>query len=327
MVLIITNTQDLTSDFIVKEINRRKIPFARLNTDEFPNMAIGNAYYSNGLTKITMKWENRKKFLDFDKVTSVLYRRPIFPIPNPQIDDEAIRHFCIDECYEFLRGIWLSLDCFWMSHPESIRKAEHKLVQLKLAKKIGFIIPETLISNDPVEVTYFYRNLNKKMVIKPLYMGFVNYPGNPRNIYTSQVLEEDMKAIEDVRCTPSIFQEKIEKDFDVRVTVIGDKIFPVKIFTTKALPKHMPDWRCIPYQNLRYSIYTLPADVKEKCIELVNKLNLEFGAIDLAVDKEGNHVFFEINPNGQWAWLEESVGLPLSYEIVNRLISGGEKAI
>lgn len=324
MILIITNTQDLTSDFVVRELTRRRLPFARLNTDEFPTLALGTASFVHGSSQYTLRWENRTRVLDFREVTAILYRRPVPPVVDANLVNPAIRRFSIDESYDFLRGIWLSLDCFWISHPEAIRKAEHKLVQLRTAQSLSFVVPRTVVTNDPLEARGLFESCGQGIIIKPLYMGFIDDPDQPRTIFTSVVSQGDIEDIETIRLAPSILQEAIAKRFDVRVTVVGDKVFSAKI-EAQSLPPGIPDWRFASMDQLKHSHYTLPKSVENACVELVQQLGLEFGAIDLAVDKEGNHVFFEINPNGQWAWLETELGFPISAAIVDHLSAGSER--
>jgi glutathione synthase/RimK-type ligase-like ATP-grasp enzyme len=318
VILIITNTQDLTSDFVVREISSRSQPFVRLNTDEFPAFARGIASFGLKESRLLVSWKNRDKILDFDKVTSVLYRRPVPPIPDEGITDPAIRQFCTDECYDFLRGLWFSLECYWMSHPEAIRMAEHKVYQLKIAQALQFSIPKTLITNDPSVIRSFFNDCEQGIIIKPLYLGFIKQAQQSKNIFTSIVSEKDLEDVESISLAPSIFQENIVKQFDIRVTVVGERVFAAKIMAT-SLPENIPDWRFAPIDNLSHYKYDLPDDVQSACVKLVRRLGLNFGAIDLALDNKGDFVFFEINPNGQWAWLETMLGFPISETIVDQL--------
>lgn len=63
----------------------------------------------------------------------------------------------------------------------------------------------------------------------------------------------------------------------------------------------------------------LPDAILNQCISLLKILNLRFGAIDFILDKNGNYIFLEINPNGQWAWIEKQTGYKISNEITNLL--------
>lgn len=318
MILLVSNTQDLTCDFVVRELRRRRRKFARLNLDEFPRLASGVATAGIGSPeRAEIKWTNRKNVLHLNDVGSILYRRPVPPVPHDAIKDEALRKFCTDESYDFLRGLLLSLDCHWISHPDAIRRAEHKLYQMKAAGRVGLLMPPTLVSNDPDEVGRFFDVCSGRMVVKCLYMGFIDNQRTPAMIFTSMVSREDLAEIDSVRFAPSIFQKYVDKEFNLRVTVVGDKVFTAKI-EAEPLPG-IPDWRACATEDLRHSEYSLPASVEQACIDLVRLLNLDFGAIDFVVDKEGNVFFLEINPNGQWAWLETILGLPISAALVDRL--------
>lgn len=319
MILLISNTNDLTTDFVVREISKRKLKFARLNTDEFP--VHGTGTFKIGSSEVPFReilWENREKALDFNEVTSVLYRRPIPPTVDEDVTDQAVRKFCIDESYEFLRGIWYSLDVYWMSKPESIRVAEHKIPQLCLAEKLGFRIPRTVVTNNPSHVLELFESSQTGIIVKPLYIGFIDDKTAPKNIFTSMVTREHLEDPGSIRIAPSIFQEKINKEFDLRITVVGERVFCAKI-VSDSLPAEMPDWRILTVDQLKHSVYQLPSDIEKKCMELVQNLDLEFGAIDMAVDSNGDYVFFEINPNGQWAWLETVLDFPISAAIVDKL--------
>ena len=166
--------------------------------------------------------------------------------------------------------------------------------------------------------SFFYTCTNG-LIVKPLYLGFIDDPKSPQTIFTSEVSEKDLQDIDSVCFAPSIFQEKVLKTFDLRVTVIGEKIFTAKI-ETNTLPLNIPDWRYASLNQLNHSVFTLPNEIEKACICLVKRLNLEFGAIDLAVDGNGDYWFFEINPNGQWAWLETLLSFPISKAIVDLLL-------
>jgi len=320
MVLIVTNRSDLTSDYIVKEIRQRGLDFIRLNTEEFPTNIIGSIEFKKREILNVLYFKDRERLADFSKITSVYYRRPVSPVPDMRIINEDVRNFCVKECYDFLRGVWYSIDAFWISPPENIRIAEHKIYQLKVAKKLNFLLPCTLITNNPDDVLQFYKNSHNGIIIKPLYSGYIESKDDPKVIYTTIVEKKDLLNLIDIELVPSIYQANINKLFDLRVTVVGTKVFSVKI-EIKDKSETIPDWRYCEIDSLKHSIYQLPENLKRKCIRLVRELGLEFGAIDFAIDQMGNHYFLEINPNGQWAWLEELLNLPISRTIVDHLLN------
>jgi hypothetical protein len=318
VILIATNTQDITSDFVVAELRRRKVAFFRLNFDEFPQGAAGVvAGGSASPWRAEIRWSNRERTLDLNSIGSVLYRRPVSPLPDPSIESPALRRFCVDESYDFLRGLLYSLDARWMSDPGNIRRAEHKVFQIQAAEKVGLCLPRTLVTNEPEEVHSFFEACSGQMVVKCLYKGFVNEPAAPAMIFTSTVTCDDLKDSASIRLCPSIFQERIDKSYDIRVTIVGEKVFAARIDTDT--PASIPDWRVSKIEDIRHSLTVLPPTIERSCLDLVRNLGLEFGAIDFVVDKRGNYFFLEINPNGQWAWIETSLGLPISATIVDHL--------
>jgi glutathione synthase/RimK-type ligase-like ATP-grasp enzyme len=118
-----------------------------------------------------------------------------------------------------------------------------------------------------------------------------------------------------------VYQEKVEKEFDVRVTVVGERLFAAKI-EAPGLPPGIPDWRAAPVDELLHSCHELPLEIQEQCVGLVKELNLDFGAIDLAYSERTGYSFLEINANGQWAWLETELGFPIARAIADRLVEG-----
>lgn len=327
MILIITNRQDLTADFVVREITRRGIAFARLNTDEFPINCCASARYERGsVPSAVLNWFDRDRVLGWDRVEAVWFRRPVSPVVADAITDPGVRKFAIDEAYDFLRGLWYSLDCFWISHPDSIRRAEHKLVQLNDAVRSGFDVPRTLVSNSHVDVCEFFHSCPNGIIAKPLFLGYLQQNEQGKFIYTTRLTEADLNDEDSVQYTPTIYQEYIPKIADIRVTVVGDRVFATRIVAAD-LPPRIPDWRFADIGDLQHFSHDLPTEETERCIALVQRLGLEFGAIDYALDEAGRYVFLEINANGQWAWLESTTGVNISAAIVDHLIAGSRRAL
>jgi len=320
MILVITNTEDVTSDFIIREIRRRNAPFFRLNTDEFPQNIAGTAVFSNTTgPHLFMKRSASERGVDFSNIKSVLFRRPVAPTPHSDITDAGVRQFCINECSDFLHGLWLIPNCYWINRPDAIRRASYKMVQLHAARSL-FQIPRTLITNDPMEAQRFLSAQSKGTIVKPLRSARVKDEGITKFLYTREMADCDVSQLDTLRLAPSILQEKVDKEFDIRVTVVGESVFAARIYTVD-LPPAMPDWRFADDNNLHYSPENLPESIATACVSLTQNLGLEFGAIDLAVDVNGQYWFFEINPNGQWAWIEMELGLPISRSIVDLLMS------
>ncbi len=115
-----------------------------------------------------------------------------------------------------------------------------------------------------------------------------------------------------------ILQREISKASDLRVTVVGDDVFAVSIDSQTQTETEV-DWRKGDGLQLGHAITQLPDEIASRCVELVRAMDLRFGAIDLIEDREGRYWFLEINPNGQWAWLETRTGAPIASAIVDEL--------
>jgi len=253
-----------------------------------------------------------------NQVTGVWYRRPAdFQFP-PEFSP-AIHVFAEQESRATIMGLWQLLDCVWVNHPEQNRVAELKIRQLRVASEVGLEIPKTLITNNPEDADRFFRKTakSKGVIIKRLGGGIVLDESQGSAIYTSLVSENDIVDIERVKYTPALFQEYVPKDIELRITVVGDKVFSVEIHSQES-DKAKVDWRRDTL-NLVHRVHVLPGEIEQKIINLVRRLGLNFGAIDMILTPDQRYIFLEINPNGQWGWVEDLTGLPISNEIVDLL--------
>ncbi len=207
-----------------------------------------------------------------------------------------------------------------MSHPLNIQQAESKVYQLSVAKALGLRIPNTIISNDAQEVRDFYKSTPQGIVAKPLRLGYFDYGDRQTSVYTNQVNWPDLADDISIKVAPVIYQELIQKQYDIRVTVVGDQVFAAAI-DSQINPTAMIDWRKSDADNLPHHRHKLPPEIEQACINLLVKLGLQYGAIDFALTPDDEYVFLEINPNGQWAWIEDKLQLPISEAIATWLFS------
>lgn len=209
-------------------------------------------------------------------------------------------------------------DALWVNPRTSDLMARNKPYQLAKATHIGFSIPQTLISNNPNDATDFLDLKPGEYVYKPLTWYF-----EPPNhlLFTSLVdtgqVQEDPDSL---RVAPGIFQGRIPKAYELRITVIGEQVFAVRI-DSQADEKTKLDWRR-RQRALEYSPYHLTKTIEDRIRQMNQRLGLRFGAYDFIVTPEGDIVFLEVNPVGQWLWLEIATGLEMTRALANYLISG-----
>jgi glutathione synthase/RimK-type ligase-like ATP-grasp enzyme len=321
MILIVTNRNDYTADFLILELKRRNAPYYRLNTEDFPrHITLTYKLSIDGNSSHISAYG--RKTLWLDEVTSVWYRRPVPPAPRPDIEPNHVG-FIADESRVALEGILASLSCYWVSAPHAIRRAELKMLQLTTAQALGFLISPTMVTNSGDDALEFYNTEEKNVIYKPLYHSRIIRGEKVDLIYSNPVGPEEATQFSRARHAPVLLQRYVPKHLEIRVTVIGSKVFAVEIHSQeRAESRH--DWRRPGSLQLRHLVHRLPADVAARCIQLVTALGLAFGAIDLILTPDGEYVFLEINPNGQWAWLQQMIPeLPLRQTLAQLLIEAG----
>jgi glutathione synthase/RimK-type ligase-like ATP-grasp enzyme len=214
------------------------------------------------------------------------------------------------------------MDAFWLPGPQDvIRRAELKALQLKFAESLGFEIPPTLITNNPQDFLDFYHQHNGNVVSKLASPSLYKFTGNTFNRYTQVVSKQDVAYAWSIRLCPIIFQAYVPKRVELRITVVGRDVFPVEIHSQHSNhTRH--DWRRYDRFQTPYFPHELPGDLEQRCIQLVESFGLCYGAIDMVLTPDGRYVFLENNPNGQYLWIEQATGLPISDAICDLLIGG-----
>lgn len=313
MILVLTNKEDLTVDYVIDALLSRGENFLRINTEDLPNKVTFTDFIEPSGNHTTVKINDDQ--IKLSDISSVYFRRPGIPEADEREIDDDYRDYINQEWNEILTTFYTLIDATWINHPYQLIRAENKPHQLRLAKSVGFTIPGTLISNCYDDLIDFYRDYGQ-FVIKSFHSSLLIDGTEQEVAFTNRIKDVDNIDPDSLHLAPVICQEFIEKDFDLRVTVVGDNTFSTLI-DSQEIPEARVDWRA-GEEALNHEEYSLPNELARKCASLVNKLGLKFGAIDLAV-KDGNYYFLEINPNGQWAWLEERLDHNISAEIASLL--------
>jgi glutathione synthase/RimK-type ligase-like ATP-grasp enzyme len=235
--------------------------------------------------------------------------------------DIGVYEFCLHETRATLLGALLGLTTRWMSHPAAIWSSEFKPFQLSLAARIGLPIPATVITNDPSAIRKAFDQFGA-MIAKPVRRGHITQNGHTSAIFTSQVLKEHLDEIESARYSPAIYQPLIPKRFDVRVTIVGRQVFAAAI-GSQSDPAAAIDWRLTSNPVLPHYPMKLPGRLTDQLQQLMESLGLTFGAIDLIQNTDGEFVFLEVNPNGQWLWLDNILNLGVSEAVADWLTGRG----
>ncbi|XQE77534.1 hypothetical protein ACN24L_00170 [Streptomyces microflavus] len=230
----------------------------------------------------------------------------------------------VNEITQWNNSIWgLFPDDLWLSSPGSIARADRKLIQLLTAREVGFEIPRSMVANDWSVLEEGLLRGGRTMIVKML-RGVLADQNHLKGLYTTPL---DQAAVDRIRNEtvpfPGLYQPFVDKAREWRVTVVGDQVFSVAIYTNA---EAKDDWRRMQLTSaVRFARENLPADVEEKCKTYLRHFSLRYGAFDLIESDDGRIVFLECNPNGQHNWLEQAVGIPVADALAAELAKIAER--
>lgn len=310
-ILIISNSHDCHVVKMVDALKQLAWPFFILNLDKFPLQYKLTQDFSNEVVNTILQDLSNEESINFNDVGVVWNRKPApFSFSNETMSAEQ-NLFATQETEHALFSALYLLDCHWFNHPKYLRAAVWKGEQLKRAQCLGFIIPNTIISNDPDQIRKFYKE-HKRVVYKVLsdpFLGFNEWEDEVttevKSVPTTEVSAEMLEDGDSLSVIPNQFQEYIEKAFELRVIIIGDTVFCARI-DSQSHPETKVDCRNFNV-NIPYTNFKLPAEIEEKCLKLMNSYQLKYSAIDLIVTPQNEYVFLENNPCGQYLFVENRV--------------------
>jgi len=307
--LLLSDSNDFTTDYVSIELEKRGLEYLRLNRDLLPNFKITwNICNQNLLIE-----SNEDRYLiENDSLLGVYYRAPTYLretfIKNKSTEDQLKQ----SQWMSFYRNLLCFDNARWINSPSATFYAENKMIQLKLAKEIGFKIPQTILANNSEHI----ESLGDPVIIKSLDTAIFTINEYEAFVYTNSVSHDELKKSK-LSIAPAIIQENLISKIDYRVTVIGNTVLSVKILNKGQ--GVMGDWRK-EKDDVNFISCELPAPVNYMCCEIVKKLGLSFGAIDLIFYKN-EFYFIEINPTGEWAWLVDSAGQKIYEYICDYMVS------
>ena len=324
MILIITNKEDVHPNPVIEKLGN--YPFFRLNTEDL-------------LVKYQIEWRNiggeirwsiynvdNKIVVKSEEIISVWERRP--EAVNKQLyrySDRRLNKFCKDEATAFMRYLRYSLkDVFWIGHPLIDRASESRLLQLTVALECGILCADSIFSNNPMRLKEFASKY-EFLCIKSIYNDSVTFDQYYVAIGSTKTPQKNILNLDDklLATTVNYIQEYIEKDFELRITVVSNEIFACKLFSQDLdEDKGKIDWRDGLFYGLKHEAFDVPEKIKQFCFSYLKAMKQNFGAFDFIVKPNGDYVFLECNSNGQWYWIELETGLDISGAISRHLKKG-----
>ena len=305
--LIISTSIDYSTDLVCVELYERKKKYLRLNRDQFGEYEI---IFSLQDREMSVKMEDHFYTVKNNSLKGIFFRAPVFLRSHKKynIQEQLYR----SQWSAFIRNLVVFENAKWINHPVKTYCAENKLYQLQCAQNVGLLTPKTFVGNAlPQEISSA-----QKYIVKSLDTALF-YDDSQEYFTYSSVVGGDELFDSSLKDAPVILQEFLEDKRDIRVTVIGNKLYPIGI--TKNGDNIYGDWRKNSKEDLQYKPEILPDDISSRIIKMMNNLELSFGGVDLAFSN-GKYYFIEVNPTGEWSWLSQYCSMPLEKAIVNELV-------
>ncbi|WP_433227731.1 MvdC/MvdD family ATP grasp protein [Actinomadura formosensis] len=318
-VLMLARHGDKVAERVGAELLRRGTSVVQVNPSSFPTRLSMGARLNGSLS-----WSGRisgRDGLDVELAgISAVWQRGATPFVMDERMSSPERAFAYGEARRGFGGVLAALgDCLWVNDPVAAARAEYKPFQLAEAARVGLAVPETLITSDPRTAYDWAKELGRPIVYKPM-DGVVHADeGRVRILYTAPVIDRESLLDPAFGRTAQMLQERVQKAFEARVTVLGNEVFAVRIDATGTAAQE--DWRS-DYDALSYSVVHLPFELRAKLLQLMARLGLVYGAFDLIHDVSGRWVFLEVNQRGEFGWIADATGLGIYSAMADLLEKG-----
>jgi len=317
VILILTCVDDPTTDAVAHELARTGARVVRMDVGDFP--ARMGLVAEHGGDQWGARLVLDGQVVELAQVTAVYYRRPTMFSLARHLEGQA-QVVAREEARLGFGGVLAAgtRGARWVNDPAMIARAEYKPLGLQIAAEVGLRIPRTLVTNDHAELVRFADELNGGgVLVKQLSAISMRDETGPLLAYSTPIDVAEVSS-EDVATTAHLFQEWIDKQFEVRLTLVGGIPFAAAIHAMSE--RALIDWRS-DYGSLRYEQISVPVEVASACVRYLEALGLRYGAFDFVVTPSGDWVMLECNPHGQWLWIEHATGLPIAAalaELLNR---------
>ena len=294
----------------------------RLNTDLYPEK-IGLSCEFDGDQWIHTMIDEAGEKHNLHEFESIWYRRFYCAHSLWNCLDEKYVQPAIEESRRTLIGFLEAFEGFVLDRYSTVRNAEVKMRQLRIANEVGLLIPKTSFTNEPSCAIQFSKKSKTGAILK-MQASFAIYEDGIENVVFTNEVDKD-ESFENIELCPMQLQDKIEKQVELRATVVGNKVFTASI-DSQSMKNAELDWRRkgIELGN-DWIPYELPKDVEKKLIKYMDIMGLNYGAADFIVTPEGDHYFLEVNPVGEFFWLQLNPGLPIAEALAEMLLGNSPR--
>jgi ATP-GRASP peptide maturase of grasp-with-spasm system len=326
MIIILSKHADTTTDEVCKYLKQENANYLRLNDDLFNK---------NQKIDITIKIDSLEidyqgnNFLIYRDENHIIWNRKFGFFQESEMFQETsdnlpqeITNYLASEYYSFIEILIGNLNATrvkWLNPPMRITKIE----QLGIAKKVGLNIPNTIITNSKKQLSLFLES-NPDCIVKPMQYGKTFYIDNFAYPLLTNKLEYSVLDEIGSNFFPCIVQNNILKEFEIRVFVLGQKIYGMAIFSQNDI-QTQTDFRNYNVENPNRMIpYKLPTFLEKLILQFMSKSGYNTGSIDLIKSIDGEYYFLEINPSGQFGMVSINCNYNLEGKVAEYLLKYGE---
>jgi glutathione synthase/RimK-type ligase-like ATP-grasp enzyme len=298
--LIVTQADDLHGLAVQAAVRKRGFRCHIVESDQLTGRESITYAVGAGEAGATLLRTADGGLLDVSSIDTIWWRR--FGM-NQEVDSteltDAHRSLINNDCVGAMVGsIQNTFSGRWISSPSATVHASNKLNQLAAAYQCGLRIPDTVVTQSPSVVRDFWERHEGRVIVKPV-------AGAPGPIlFTQFVREEHFREEDSIRSSPAIYQEFIPGTNHIRLNCFGNQSYAGLIETDDL------DWR--PNLTVPISRWSVPDALQSVIRKVLDELGLEMGIMDLKQTPEGEFVWLEVNPQGQFLFLEGLTGEPLT---------------
>jgi len=315
-VLILAQDHDRTADHVVRALQDMEAQVARFDLSWFPQQLDLDAELRDGQWVGQLRTAHR--VVDLHAIRSIWYRSPAtFALPAGMSGPE--RGHAHREAKVGVGGVLSSLPVLWVNHPARAADAVYKPAQLVAAASCGLHVPRTLVSNCPATARRFAAGSEDGVVLKMLASSTVHEDSLRKIGFTRRLGAADLADLSGFDVTCHQVQEWVPKRLEARVVVMGQEVFTVGIHA--ASPAAHVDWRS-DHRSVSYDVLDPPADILTGVRRFMALMGLVYGALDFVIGPDGTWTFLEVNPGGQFGWLQMHTHLPMTEALAGLLAEG-----
>lgn len=319
MILLVSHDDDDHLAPVRSELDRIGSEAVVVDTSTIPGQTAMSAAHSVGADRWRLRLADGS-WLDLGECRSGWWRRALPADQDSRIPDPVQAAWAANETYEAMSGFWDAVPITWVSPPRAIETSMMKTWQLPAARSAGLQVPDTLVTSDPREARAFIDRIGLGRVVCKAFSATLE---NWRE--TRMIGEAEYALLDQVAVAPVIFQEFVPAEVDLRITVVGEEVFAAAVHSQE-LPYAL-DFRLFLERGpgVRMEPTRLPDEVEQGLLRLLKHAGLRYGAIDMRRTPDGRHVFLEVNPAGQWLFVEQVTGQPITAAMA-RLLTNLDRA-